>query len=223
MSSRLLFPDAHAARDAVTFAGRAATLGADAVVRLRAAAGTLVMSTAALAPRTLLDDVPTVLALRALPVDPELECDLVVTAPGVAATDDPCALALPATAVSAPWAGIAPPQRGWRRYGEIPASVLAARAQWGMSAVAHALPADAGEELVRSVRGRVWGEDDDRLDALPRAVAFAAATLGFIHGEEAAVIREAPGWVRVTLRRGHVLVRRTVRSGLTPVRRTGNG
>ncbi|MFT4211471.1 MAG: hypothetical protein QM626_06315, partial [Microbacterium sp.] len=198
-------------------------LGADAAVRLRAATGTLVMSTAALAPRTLLDEVPTVLALRTLPVDPELECDLVVTAPGLAATDDPLALALPETAVSAPWAGIAPPRRGWEPRGEIPASVLAARAQWGMSAVAHALPADAGEDLVRVVRGRVWGEEDHQLHGLPRAVAFAATTLGFIHGEETALVREAPGWVRVTLRRGHVLIHRTVRSGLTPVRRTGTG
>ncbi len=223
MPSRLLFPDADAARDALTFARRAATLGADAVVRLQARAGTIAMATAALSARTLLEDVPTVLALRALPIDPDLECDLVVPASGLTATEHERELALPETAVSAAWAGVSPPQSGWEAHGELAASVIAERSQWGMAAVASALPSDPGEELVRTVRGRIWGEADDQLGGLPRGTAFAAMTLGFIHGDETAVLWRSRRWLRVSLRRGHVLVRQTVRTGLTPVRRTGPG
>lgn len=221
MPFRLVFPDAAAAADALTFAGRAGALGPDAAVRLRAQAGTLAMTTAVLAPRTLLDDVPTVLAMRALPVDPELECDLIVAAPGLTATAAADELALPETSVTATWAGISPPRSGWEPAGELAASVLAARAQWGMTAVAHELPADPGEELVRTVRAHVWGAPDDQLLDLPRGTAFAGVAMGFVHGEERALLRTAPGWTRLTLRRGHVLVRRQVRAGLTPVRTTG--
>jgi hypothetical protein len=223
MPTRLLFPDPDAAADALTFAGRAGTLGGDAAVRLRAQQGTLVMTTAVLAPRTLLEEIPTILGMRVLPVDPELECDLTVAAPGLVGTDDPRALALPETAVTAPWAGISPPRGGWEFQGELAASVLAARSQWGMAAVAHELPADPGEDVVRSVRAHVWGEVDAELDGLPRGVAFAGTALGFVHGDEKAQVRTAPGWSRLTLRRGHVLVRRAVRAGLTPVRATGAG
>jgi hypothetical protein len=222
MPTRLLFPDPEAATDALTFAGRAGALGGDTAVRLRARHGTLVMTTAVLAPRTLLEEIPTILGMRALPVDPELECDLTVAAPGLVGTEDTCALALPETSVTAPWAGISPPRGGWELQSELAASVLAARAQWGMAAVAHELPVDPGEDVVRSVRAHVWGEPDDELDGLPRGVAFAGTALGFVHGDEKAQVRSAPGWTRVSLRRGHVLVRRAVRAGLTPVRSTGS-
>jgi len=221
MPNRLIFPDAEAAADALTFAGRAGTIGGESAVRLRAEDGTLVMTTAVLWPRTLLEETPTILAMRALPVDPELRCDLTIAAPGLAGTEDPAALALPEAAVTAPWAGVSPPRGGWEQTGVVAASVLAARAQWGMAAVAHELPAEPGEDLVRSVRAHVWGEPDDDLGGLPRGVAFAGTALGFVHGEEDAVVRTAPGWTRLTMRRGHVLVRRAVRSGLTPVRATG--
>ena len=51
--------------------------------------------------------------------------------------------------------------------------------------------------------------------------AFAAFALGFIAGEEQALIRRNGPWTRVSLSRGHVLVRGTVRNGLTAVRTTG--
>jgi hypothetical protein len=77
MSERLLFPDPLAAADLLTFAGRAARLG-DGAVRLTASAGTLATTAAPLAPRGLFDTTPTVLGFRALAVDPEPVCDLVV-------------------------------------------------------------------------------------------------------------------------------------------------
>lgn len=220
MSPRLLFPDAPTAADALTFAQRAVRLG-DGAVRLRAAGGTLALTSAPLAPENLLDATPTVLGLRLVRVDPELECDLVVEASSLAATDDPCELLLPESAVSAPWAGISAPRSGWEPAGELSAATLAARAQWGIAAVAEAVPTSAGEEIVRAVRADVWGRPDDELDGLPLGVAFAAFALGFIGGEEVAAVRRLGPWTRLSLTRGHVLTRGTVRSGLTGVRATG--
>jgi hypothetical protein len=222
VSARLVFPDAQAAADLLTFASRAAPLG-DGAVRLRAAGGTLVVTSAPLAPRGLMDSTPTVLGLRAMAVDPELVCDLVVPAETLApALDDARAVALPDSAVSAAWAGVSPPRGGWEPAGEVAASTLASRAQWGIAAVADAVPTDAGEDVVRAVRARVWGPPDEALAGMPLGVAFAAFALGFIGGEEQAALRTAGPWTRITLSRGHVLVRGPVRSGLTAVRRTGS-
>lgn len=218
MAARLRLADAHSAHDALTFAGRAAQAGADGV-RLQGAGGVLAMTAAALAPQGLLDRTPTVLAMRVLAADPELECDLVVTE--LSPTDDPAALALPDTAIAPAWAGVAPPRSGWQRAGEISAATLASRAQWGIAAVAERLPKDPGEDAVRSIRGAVWGMPDAELADLPLGVAFAAFAFGFIGGEEDARVMSSGRWTRVTLRRGHVLTRGPVVSGLTAVRTTG--
>ena len=221
MSQRLLFPDPDAAADALTFAGRSGAIG-DGAVRLQASGGALVMTSAPLAPRGLFDATPTVLGMRILPVDPELVCDLAVEASAlVRADDEPRAVVLPATALSPSWAGMSPPRGGWEEKAGIAASTLATRAQWGIAAVAEGLPTDAGEDVVRSVRASVWGPPDDPLHGLPLGVAFAAFALGFIGGEEEAAVRGAGPWTRLTLHRGHVLVRGPVASGLTAVRRTG--
>ncbi|NII71170.1 hypothetical protein [Microbacterium ulmi] len=221
MSQRLLFPDHHAAADALTFASRAARLG-DGAVRLRAADGVLAMTSAPFAPRGLLDSTPTVLGLRVLRVDAELVCDLVVEASElVAAPDDGRAVVLPETGLAPPWAGVSPPRGGWSEDGAVAASVLATRAQWGIAAVAEAMPQDPGEDIVRTIRASVWGVPDDALGGLPLGVAFAAFGLGFIAGDEQAQRRTAGAWTRLTLARGHVLVRGPVRTGLTPVRTTG--
>ena len=131
------------------------------------------------------------------------------------------AVVLPDTATSPAWAGISPPRGGWEQKDAIDAAVLASRAQYGVAAVADALPENAGEDVVRVVRGQVWGQPDEALGGLPLGTAFAAFALGFIAGGEEAVVRTSGSWTRVTLARGHVLVRGPVRSGLTPVRSTG--
>jgi len=218
MSPRLRLADADSARDALTFAGRAAQAGADGV-RLQGAGGVLAMTAAPLAPQGLLDRTPTVLAMRVLAADPELECDLVVAE--LAASDEPAALALPDTAIAPAWAGIAPPRAGWEPRGRIAAATLASRAQWGIAAVAERLPQNPGEDAVRAIRGAVWGAPDEELLGLPLGVAFAAFAFGFIGGEEDARVTQAGRWTRVTLRRGHVLTRGPAVSGLTPVRATG--
>lgn len=220
MSAQLLFPDPSTTSDVLTFADRAARLG-DGAVRLRAAGGTLALTSAPLAPQSLLESTPTVLGMRFVRVDPELECDLVVDAASLRSGDDPCAVVLPDSAVTAPWAGVSPPRGGWVEESGIEAATLASRAQWGIAAVAEAVPEAAGEDVVRLVRAQVWGEADGELGQLPRGVAFAAFALGFIAGGETAAVRRSGPWTRITLQRGHVLTRTRVHTGLTEVRATG--
>jgi len=221
MSPRLLLADPDSAADALTFAGRTARF-TDEGVRLQAAGGVLAMTAAPLAPRGLGDATPTVLAMRTLAADPELVCDLVVDATALsAAPDEPSAIVLPETALSPSWAGIAPPRTGWAPRGEVEASVLAAKAQGGIARVAETVPTDAGEDVVRAVRAAVWGAPDAELEDLPLGAAFAALSMGFISGGESARLFVSGPWTRVSLQRGHVLVRGPVAVGLTPVRRTG--
>lgn len=223
MAERLVFPDAYAAADLLTFAGRASRTG-DGAVQLRAARGTLVVTAAPLVRQGLLDATPTITGMRTLPVDPELECDLVVEGVSLQnAPGRPSEVQLPETAVEPPlWAQAPVPRTGWTGGNELDAAVLAARGQWGMSAVAHALPIDPGEEVVHKVRGRVWSEPDDDLEGLPRGIAFVALTLGFVTGEaEPARWRRNGRWNRVSVRRGHVLWRGPAHIGMTDVRTTG--
>ncbi len=218
MPPRLLFRDEPTAVDALTFAQRAARLD-DGVVQLRAADGVLTIAASALAPRGLLDATPTVIGMRVMAVDPELVCDLSVDAGSL--LRDGTALLLPDTAVRAAWAGVSPPRTDWHTVGDISAAALTVTAEEGVAAVAARVPTEAGEDLVRTVRTAVWGEADPALNGLPRAVAFAALALGFLSGDETVPVRVSGPWSRVTLRRGHVLVRRQQLPGLTPVRRTG--
>ena len=221
MPDRLLFADADSATDAATFARRASRLGEDAV-RLQASDGVLAMTVAALAPRGLGDPTPTVLGMRALAVDPELLCDVVVTASALAVDPaDASALVLPATALTPAWAGIAPPRAGWTAADGVDASTLAAKARAGVAAVAQQVPTDAGEDVVRTVRAAVWAPPDPQLGDLPLGIAFAAFALGFISGAETAQVFRSGPWTRVSLQRGHVLVRGPLASGLTAVRATG--
>ena len=223
MPPRLILADADSAADALTFASRAHRL-TDEAVRLQATGGVLVMTAAPLAPRGMGDATPTVLAIRTLAADPELVCDLVVEASALSAVDDdPTALQLPDTALSPAWAGITPPRSGWTEREGIDVALLATKAQGGIAQVAEAVPTDAGEDAVRVVRSSVWGALDDELGGLPLGAAFAALTMGFISGAETARVFGSGPWTRLSLQRGHVLVRGPVAMGLTAVRRTGAG
>lgn len=218
MTPQLLLADPDTAKDVLTFTGRAARVS-DEGVRLQAHQGVLALTTAVLAPQGLFDQTPTILAMRIVRADPELECDLVIDA--LRSTDDPQRLALPETALSPAWAGVAPPRQGWALESTLPASVIAQRAQWGISAVAHGAGPRSGEEAVRALRASIWGEPDDDFGGLPRGVAFAADALGFISGEEDVPVTRSGRWTRLAFRRGHVLARGPVASGLTGVRATG--
>ncbi|WP_282856901.1 hypothetical protein [Pseudoclavibacter helvolus] len=218
MSARLILADAPSAQDALIFAQRAARAGADGV-RLQAAAGLLRMSTAALAPRGLLDGTPMVLVLRALRSDPELQCD--VTVETLTATTDPLALALPETSLAPAWTSTEPPQHGWAHTADVSSLTLMHSAHTGIEAVAQALPDKPGDDVVRKIRGMVWGAPDPGLTSLPRGIAFAAYTFGFLSPGVEAAVSTAGRWTRLSLPAGHVLLRGPVVSGLTPIRRTG--
>ncbi|MCH6229390.1 hypothetical protein MK786_01390 [Microbacterium sp. CFH 31415] len=221
MPPRLILADAESAADVLTFAGRADRF-TDEGVRLQATGGVLVMTSAPLAPRGIGDATPTVLAMRTVAADPELVCDLAVEASALRAVPgEPSAVELPETALSPAWAGITPPRGGWTEREGIDASMLAAKAQGGIARVAEAVPTDAGEDIVRAIRATVWGEPDDELGGLPLGVAYAALSMGFISGAETARVRVNVPWTRVSLERGHVVVRGPAVMGLTPVRRTG--
>jgi hypothetical protein len=218
MPHHLVLADSDTAKDVLTFVGRAARIG-DEGVRLQGARGVLALSTAALAPHGLFDQTPTVLAMRIVHADPELECDIVVDR--LSTTDDPQRLELPETGLSPAWAGVAPPRGDWVASTSLPASVIANRAQWGISAVARGATPGAGEEAVRALRAAIWGDPDDDLGGLPRGIAFAADAMGFISGEEQVPVSRSGRWTRLAFRRGHVLARGPVASGLTGVRDTG--
>lgn len=202
----------------LTFVGRANRIS-DEGVRLQAANGVLALSAAALSPHGLFDQTPTILAMRIVHADPELECDIVVQYLGE--TDDARMLELPPTGLSPAWAGIAPPRAGWEETTTLPAAVIAQRAQWGIAAVARGATPGAGEEAVRALRAAIWGEPDEALAGLPRGLAFAADAFGFISGEEDVRVTRTSRWTRLAFRRGHVLVRGPVATGLTAVRGTG--
>lgn len=218
VSPRLLLADPETAKDVLTFVGRATRIS-DEGVRLQASNGVLALTTAALAPHGLFDQTPTVLGMRIVHADPELVCDVVVDS--LSPSDEDRALTLPDTGLSPAWAGIAPPRGEWQAAASLAASVIAQRAQWGISAVAHGTAPGAGEEAVRALRASIWGAPDDDLHGLPRGVAFAADALGFVSGEEQVPVMTSGRWTRLAFRRGHVLARGPVASGLTPVRDTG--
>jgi hypothetical protein len=222
MASSLLFPDPRAAADLLTFAGRAARL-ADPSVRLRAASGTMAVSAAPLSPRGFGDDTPTVLAMRFVACDPELVCDLVVDAGALSAGTEPGTVVLPDSGISAAWAGISPPRSGWDAAGALSSAALSVATRRGIADVAAALPDSPGEDLVHSVRGAIWGRAETTLGGVVAGAAFAADALGFLADEEPVAVYRTGTWTRLTLARGHVLVRTGNPTGLTAVRSTGRG
>lgn len=188
-------------------------------IRLQGSNGVLALTASALAPEGLFDQMPTILAMRIVHADPELECDIVVDE--LAQDEDARMLTLPETGRSPAWAGVAPPRGGWEPAGALEASMIAQRAQWGISAVARGAAPGAGEEAVRSLRAAIWGQPDADLGGLARGVAFAAHAFGFVSGEESVPVSTSGRWTRLAFRRGHVLSRGPMATGLTAVRATG--
>lgn len=220
MAQHPSFVDAASAKDLLTFAGRAARVGAEGV-RLAARNGVMTVQTATLSSQGLLDATPTVLGMRVMAVDPELECDFVVAPEGLGPGQSDTQVALPETALSLPWAGIAPPPSGWEYVGEVSPLVMRTLATEGIADVADLVPADSGEDVVRKVRAAVWGPMSDALFDAPKGVAFTADALGFLRDDDTIAVFRNERWTRFSMTRGHVLSRGPARMGLTPVRATG--
>ncbi len=217
MSQRLLLTDPTATADLDTYLGRAAAVQ-DASVRVIVEGGVLAVYAPVLQPASLLDDSATVLGLRVFGVqDPGEAIDTIVPiaslrarAAAATAVEEGFELGMPTPVYSVTWAGVVPPRGGWAPIGEVSTALLATAATEGIAEVAQALPANAGEPVVRSVRGLVWNAPVPGAESLPKGAALAAHALGFLppSGEEIGTIHEVGPWTRLSLRRGHVLVKR---------------
>lgn len=220
MPQHLLVADSDTARDVLTFAGRAARVGADGV-RLTARDGVMTMQTATLSSKGLLDASPTVIGMRVVNVDSELVCDFVVPADSLKAGALDAQIELPDSAVSPAWAGVAPPMLGWEYVGTVAAELMTRIAQDGIADVADLVPTDAGEDVVRAVRAAVWGPPQEDLFEAPKGVAFTADALGFLAPNDEIRVFRNERWTRFSTQRGHVLSRGPARVGLSPVREVG--
>jgi hypothetical protein len=129
--------------------------------------------------------------------------------------DDPALPLPPAPASGVSWAGISPPRSGWSRVATVPSAVLARAARDGVAEVAAGVPDVAGAPAVARLRAVVWGRPlplsgpggtAPTLD-VPAGAALAADGLGFLDEADVAVLATGP-WLRLSGRRGHVIVRR---------------
>ncbi len=214
----LLLTEPTAAADLDTFLGRAAELQ-DGSVRILASGGVLAVYAPVLFPASLLDESATVLALRTFAIEAiESEIDSVVPVASLRARAAAVTegggfeLGVPTPVYSVTWAGVVPPRGGWAPIGSVATAILREAAAKGIAEVAEAIPTNAGEAIVRSVRGLVWNEPIVGAEALPRGAAFAAQVLGFLPPEgadaEFGALYEVGPWTRLSLARGHVLVKR---------------
>lgn len=165
------------------------------------------------APEGLLDTAPVVLVMRAFALSEAPQPAIDVTVAARALLDRIARLGVlglhlevPEVTASAAWAGVLPPVSGWESAGALDSQSLADVAKDGMQRIAKALPDNPGEAIVRSVRRSVWGSEI--APELPAISAFAGEAMGFLRGSEAAVISRSRTWVRVSMSRGHVLIRR---------------
>lgn len=216
MTSRLLLSDPQALADLDTFLGRAVQVE-DGSARIVAADGVLAVYVPVLFPSGLLDDSATILGLRTFALaDADAVVDAVVPMASLrarAAAAGGVELGVPTPVYSVTWAGVVPPRTGWQSIGRpVSTATLADVAERGIREVAAALPDGAGEAIVRQVRSMVWGEPIAGAEALPAGVALAAAALGFLPPDgapdDSGTVHEVGPWTRLTLARGHVLVKR---------------
>jgi len=219
-----MLAEPQALADLDTFLGRAIRVQ-DGSARVVAGDGVLAVYVPVLFPSGLLDDSATILGLRTFALatpgagEEPAEVDAVVPMASLraraasAAAGEGFELGMPAPVYSVTWAGVVPPRSGWAPLGgPVPSRLLAEAAEAGIREVAAAIPENAGEAIVRQVRSMVWGEPIAGAEALPRGAAFAAASLGFLPPDgaesDAGALYEVGPWTRLTLARGHVLVKR---------------
>ncbi|MFC4224563.1 hypothetical protein [Lysinibacter cavernae] len=232
MALSFTLDDSFAFSDFRVFLERAARVD-DTATRLVAGGGVLAVYVGVLYPSGLLDSTPTVLGLRTWAIAPDVDFDVVVPVrsildrlahievaeqqPGEIGV--PVAVGVPPMTTTVSWAGILPPRGGWERSGTVQAAQLVDAAELGIAEVAKAVPTDVGEHIIRKVRGEVWGRIvPDAEVPVPAGAGFAAVSLGFTpdargRGPKAAIdgmtpVFTAGNWQRLSLKRGHVLVRR---------------
>jgi hypothetical protein len=214
--------DAASLGDLKVYLGRAARVD-NGSVRLIGGLGVLAAYTAVLTPKGLLDSTPTVLGLRTFALASPDAFDVVVSIRALLdrlaqlsvlnnSASGPLDVSLPPVETGVAWAGISPPRGGWEPVGALDAGVLERAARAGIAEVAAAVPADTGEQLVHRVRSEVWGRDLPDLPefepGIPAGAAFCAVSLGFVKNDDDVSVYRTGQWQRLTMKRGHVLVRR---------------
>ena len=213
MNDVITLQDAHAAADLRVYLARARLID-DTAVRLIAGGGVLAVYSAVLHPRGLLDNSPTILGLRTFAEASGAVFDRVVAPAAIAdrlalldqAQDAPT-IPLPPSDVRTSWSGIAPPRGDWRPFGTVSSLALELVARDGAGEVARAVPDNTGDLIVQRVRSEVWSRPLPDHGSVPSGIAFAAASLGFLVGDEEIPLYTSGGWVRASAVRGHVLVR----------------
>ena len=220
MSAIISLTDSHALSDLQVFLARAARVE-DGSVRLIAADTVLLVYSAVLYRRGLLDASPTVLGLRTFALTEPVVLDTVVTVRSVLdriahlpvsdrVTDAPVPVPVPFETSTVSWAGISPPRTGWEPRGEVDAAALETSARSGIDEVAAVIPTGTGEQIVQRVRSEIWGrpvEGLGDLPAVPAGAAFAAFSLGFLSADEPVRLFQAGSWLRLSTSRGHVLIK----------------
>ncbi len=207
------FPDPQVTADLHTFITRSRTVD-DGAVRLVATGKVLAAYVCVVKPSFLGQEAPTIIGLRTMPLQRAFTIDRTVSLASMGDRlarlgPDEVRVSVPSVTVQEAWTGIAAPRTGWERRGDIAATTLETAARDGVRDVAEALPENPGSPVLSSVRSAVWGSPiEGAPESLPAGAAFAAYTLGFLDPEEPAVVLETGRWLRLTSRRGHVLVRR---------------
>ncbi|MFB9777621.1 hypothetical protein [Brevibacterium otitidis] len=209
--------ETQALTDWETFASRAHRIDESGAMRLSATGDVLVVSVAPLYPHGLGDATPLTVGTRMFRLSDTGLDGLDVVVPTVAICDRFARLRstgeesmpIPPQEIQVAWAGIAPPRGPWMPVGELADAELITAAEAGIAEVAAGTPQMAGIHAVTGLRRRVWGRPLPGAfeDRLPAAVAFAMYGLGFAHPAGMTSVFEAPGWLRLSSPRGHVLTR----------------
>ena len=213
MNDVITLQDSHSAADLRVYLARVRLVD-DTAVRLIATGGVLAVYSAVLYPRGLMDTSPTILGLRTFAETSGAGFDRVVAPAAIsdrlasmASDADSPSIPLPAGDVRSSWSGISPPRGGWERVSSVSSLALELAARDGAGEVARGVPDNTGDLLVQRVRSGVWSRPLDGHPEIPSGVAFAAASLGFLVGEEEVPIYASGGWLRASPVRGHVLAR----------------
>ena len=202
------------AADLRQFTARMQRIDSGAALRLIGVGDVLVVSGAPLYPKGLGDELPLVIAMRALRLRSASADGVDAVVPASGLTDrfarmdrtGGLDLSVPPAEVRMPWAAVTPPRAGWEAAAQLPVEQLREAAAEGIAAVAEASPSGAGALAVDKVRRMVWSRPLPGCESAPLGAAFGMDAAGFAVGETAMVYRSGP-WLRFATPAGFIITR----------------
>ncbi|OFS25104.1 hypothetical protein [Brevibacterium sp. HMSC07C04] len=202
------------AADLRQFTARMQRVDSGAALRLTGVGDVLVVSGAPLYPKGLGDELPLVIAMRALRLRSGSADGIDAVVPASGLTDrfarmertGGLDIGVPPAEVRMPWAAVTPPRAGWREAAQLSVEKLREAAAWGVAAVAEASPSGAGALAVDKVRRTVWSRPLPDCEIAPLGAAFGMDAAGFDVGETATVYRAGP-WLRFATPAGFIITR----------------